>query len=386
MKAPVSVLIVALLHLLLLSPSLAQGKEKQGDWLELPRPGGKGMMLEPALLSMGSRLHMVWSGTNEQVRHPEIFHSTISGDETEWKKTRAPFFGKNKGRVRKVAIGKTRNLMGLVFQRSLRQGNDAYEVLLAISSDQGWSWSSTIEIDHFAAERKGGTGVFVEGRQGSNRPEFAIAWVREYGNIRAANFDINSSLRPEGVVIGQRSDGVDKAEVGALGRDGFSVVYNNGVGLATAHVKALIGKIEEGSTFLRGRYGNFFSVASRPFGPSRLAVGVGDSVEAYTSNKLSWKKDNQSGKLPFGSSGVEVKSDLDEKKNLHLAMLRPVKGGFELWYIGQKDKKWGQAELIHTFDDEFEMRGFDIAATDDFAFVAASQGFSAKFFRRSIKK
>lgn len=379
-------ILTILLNLCLLAPAFAQDEQSDSKWLELPRPGGKGLLLEPTLLNMGSRVHLVWSGTSDEIRRPEIFHSSISGSETEWKSPRAPFFGKNKARVRKIALGKTRNLIGLVFQRSLRQGNDAYEVLLAISSDQGWSWSNTIEIDSFVAEKKGGTAVSIEGRQGSNRPEFALAWIRAYGNIRAANFDINSSLRPEGTVIGERAPKAEKAEIGALGRDGFSVVFNNGVGLATAHVKALIGKIEEGDTFLRGRYGSFFSVASRPYGPSRLAVGTGDSVEAYTSNKLSWKSDKQTGKLPFTTGGVSVQSDMDEKKNLHLAMLRPVSGKFELWYIGQDDRKWGEAELIHTFDDQYEMRGFDIAAAKDYAFVAASQGFNAKFFRRELGK
>jgi len=85
---------------------------------------------------VGSKFHLVWAGTTSQIRNPELMHSTISGGDDEWKSPRAPFFGQNKGRVRKVSIGKTRNLMAVLFQRSLRQGNDAYEVLLTFSSDQ----------------------------------------------------------------------------------------------------------------------------------------------------------------------------------------------------------------------------------------------------------
>jgi hypothetical protein len=386
MNFPARVYALCFSLLLLTLTASAQDAERSSQWTELQRPPvGKGLLMEPRLLSVGSKVHCLWSGTTEEIRTPEIFHAHISGSDTEWKSARAPFFGKNKGRVRKVAVGKTRNLMGLLFQRSLTQGNDAYEVLLAISGDQGWSWSNTIEIDSFVGDKTGGTNLSIEGRQGSNRPEFAMAWGREYGNLRAANFDISSSLRPEGTLVGVQTPGAMKADVGALGKDGFSVVFNSGPGLSTAHVRALVGKIEEGTTFLRGRFGEFFSVASRPYGPSRLAVGTGKTVEAYTSNETSWKNDSQAGTLPFDASGVSVESDMDDKKNLHLVMLRSVSKTSEIWYMGQKDKKWGQPELVYTFDDKVDMRGFDIAAADDFIFIAASRGFEAKFFRRSLK-
>lgn len=365
---------------------MAQAEESgklNSAWTEVPRPKlGKGLLMEPRLLSMGSRFHMVWTGTSGEVNRPELFHASLKGDDMKWKKPQAPYFGKNKGRVRKVAIGKTRNLIGVLFQRTLSQGNDAYEVLLAISSDQGWSWSGTIEIDQFVAEKTGGTGVSIEGRQGSNRPEFAMSWIREYGNVRAANFDIKSTLRPQGVLVGQHSTGADKSEVAALGKKGFSVVYNNGTGLATSHVKALIGKIEEGTTFLRGRYGKLFSVASRPFGPSRMVVASGDDLQALTTNDTSWKNDNQSLKLPFATAGSSIECDMDDDKDLHVAIVRPVKGKYELWYTGQKKKTWSEPELVYSFDDNLEIRGFDIAATKNRVLIAVSQGFYAKFFRR----
>lgn len=389
MSFPKQLICLFTLFALSVCPVLGQAEEENSlppSWTELPRPNtGKGLFMEPRLLAMGSRVHMVWSGTTDEIETPEIFHSHISGGDKEWNDPRAPFFGKNKGRVRKIALGKTRNLVGLLFQRTLRQGNDAYEVLLAVSADQGWSWSNTVEIDSYNAEKTGGTAVSIEGRQGSNRPEFALSWIREYGNVRAANFDISSSLRPQGVLVGQAANGSDRTDVGTLGRKGFTVVFNNGSGLATAYVKGLIGKIEEGVTFLRGRYNNCFSVASRPYGPSRLAVGVGDGLEAYTSNDISWKSDNQSVKLPFATSNVTMESDMDEDKNLHVAMIRPVKGAFELWYVGQKKGKWGQPEMVHSFKDNLEIRGFDIAATDDRVFTVVSQGFYAKFFRKDLK-
>ncbi|MFA5507333.1 MAG: hypothetical protein WC314_06025 [Vulcanimicrobiota bacterium] len=378
---------ISLLVALLSVVAFAQGETPHPAWSELPRPGGeqnKGLFLEPALLNMGSRFHLVWSGTNEQIRRPEVFHSTLDGGAKEWKDPRAPFFGKNKARVRKVALGKTRNLIGLVFQRTLTQGNDAYEVLLALSSDQGWSWSGTIEIDSYVADKTGGTAVAIEGRQGSNRPEFAIAWTRAYGDVRTANFDINSSLRPEGSQVGTHADGAEKVGVGTLGSEGFTVVFNNGAGLTAAYIKALIGKVEEGSSLLRGRFGKFFSVASRPYGPSRVVVGSDTTVESLTSDGKDWKKDEETANLPFNARDVDAESDMDDNKNLHVAMIRPVKDGFELWYLGQKDKKWNAPEHVYTFADKVDVRGFDIAASNDYAVIVVSQGFAGKFFRRKL--
>lgn len=366
--------------------TLAESEAKEGPWSELQRPGEpKGLFMEPALTSQGSRIHMVWSGTNSQIRSPEMFHTSISDGDKEWKSPRAPFFGKNKGRVRKLAIGKTRHLLGVVFQRTLAQSNEAYEVLLSISSDHGWSWSNTIEIDSYGSDKSGGTVVAVEGREGLNRPEFALAWAREYGNIRAANFDIKSSLRPEGTLIGEHVSSAEKIEIGALGKEGFSVLFNGGSALSAAHVRALVGKIEEAEPVIRGRFGNTFAVGSRPYGPSRLAVISRDKLETLTSDLTEWKRDkDEPTTLPFHGDDIVVKADIDGKQNLHLAMVRPVSGGFELWYIGQNKHVWQEPELIHTFGDRVDMRGFDIAATDRQLVVVASQGFDVKFFRRKI--
>ena len=140
MSFPKQLICLFTLFALSVCPVLGQAEEENSlppSWTELPRPNtGKGLFMEPRLLAMGSRVHMVWSGTTDEIETPEIFHSHISGGDKEWNDPRAPFFGKNKGRVRKIALGKTRNLVGLLFQRTLRQGNDAYEVLLAVSADQ----------------------------------------------------------------------------------------------------------------------------------------------------------------------------------------------------------------------------------------------------------
>lgn len=378
---------VFLLALILTSLTLAQEQAPNSAWSELPRPGGddnKGLFLDPNLLNMGSRFHLVWSGTNHDIRHPEVFHSSLDGGDKEWKSPRAPFFGKNKGRVRKLALGKTRNLVGLLFQRTLTQGNDAYEVLLSISSDDGWSWSNTIEIDSYVADKTGGTAVAIAGRQGRNRPEFALAWTRAFGDVRTANFDISSSLRPEGSQVGSHAQEAEKIGVGALGSAGFTIVFNNGAGLTAGYIKALIGKVEDGSSLLRGRFGKFFDVASRPYGPSRIVLGSDQTVESMTSDGKDWKKDEETLSLPFSTSGVTAESDMDDNKNLHVMMVRPVQGAFEIWYVGQKDRKWLEPELVHSFEDDLELRGFDIAASNDYVVIVVSQGFAGKFLRRKL--
>jgi hypothetical protein len=339
-------------------------------------------MMEPRLLGFGSRLHLVWIGTNETISKPEVFHSSISGGSKEWTNPRAPFFGLNKSRVRRVGIGKARNLLGLIFQRTLTQGNDAYEVLLAMSGDHGWSWGTPIELDSYVAEVAGGTSVAIEGREGPNRTEFTMAWTRDFGNVRVANMDIRSSVRPEGTAVGQHVDGAMKADVGSVGKEGFSVVFNNGQGLATAHARALVGKVEQAVLFLKGRFGLFFTVASRPYGPSRMAIGDASTIMAFTSNDTSWKNDEQVGVLPFSSAGVAAESDMDGQQDLHVAMLVSTESAYEVWYIGQDEKKWGKAELVCSLPTKVEMRGFDIGVTDDYVFVAASQGFECQYFRK----
>lgn len=377
---PLPILLLGLCLALCLSS--AQAQDPVG-WEEIPRPNvGKGLFMDPNLLGFGSRIHLVWVGTTENVSKPEVFHTSLSGGSKDWTNPRAPFFGMNKSRVRRVGIGRARNLLGLIFQRTLTQGNDAYEVLMALSGDHGWSWGMPIELDSYVAEVAGGTAVAIEGREGPNRTEFTMAWSRDFGNVRVANSDIRSSLRPEGVLVGQHADGLMKADVGSLGKAGFSVVFNTGSGLATAHARALVGKVEEAVTFLRGRFGLFFTVASRPYGPSRLAVGDGSTIMAFSSNETSWKNDDQVGILPFPSSGVMAESDMDDDQDLHVAMLVPTNSGFDVWYIGQEKKVWGKAEQVMSFPGNVEMRGFDIGVSDNYILIVASQGFEAKFVRK----
>ncbi len=146
-----------------------------------------------------------------------------------------------------------------------------------------------------------------------------------------------------------------------------------------------MGRIDEGTTFLRGRFANSFSVASRPYGPSRLAVGTGDTVEAFTSNEMSWKNDEQTGQLPFSAEGTFMESDLDPDQNLHIVLIRPSGGNFEVWYMGQEKKQWKSPELVTTLHGKDEMRGFDIAASDRYVYIAVSQGFEGKILRKKLK-
>lgn len=365
----------------------ALGQDVDSAWEELPRPGpAKGLMMDPRLMGFGSRLHLVWIGTTEIISKPEVFHTTISGGSKNWAEPRAPFYGMNKGRARRVAIGRARNLLALVFERTLTQGNDAYEILLSLSGDNGWAWGRLVELDSFVSDVSGGTEVAVEGREGPNRTEFTIAWSRDFGNVRVANMDVRASLRPEGVLVGQHADGLMKIDVASLGKDGFSVVYNNGTGLASAHARPLVGKIDEATTFLRGRYGAFFTVASSPYGPSRMAVGDASTILAYSTDGTGWKKDEgQVGVLPFSSLGAAAESDMDNDKNLHVVVTVPSDKGPEIWYIGQNKGKWGKAELVTTLKPDTEMRGFDIGVTDDYVFVAASQGFDCEYWRKKLK-
>lgn len=377
--------ILLLFGILCLSTLGAQAEQQSLAWEELPRPNvGQGLMMEPRLLGFGSRLHLIWIGTTEQVSKPELFHATISGSSREWTGMRAPFFGQNKSRVRRLAIGRSKNLVTILLERTLTQGNDAYEVLSSISGDQGWSWGKLVEIDQFVSDVSGGTAVAITGRDAPNRVEFAMAWSRDFGSVRLASTDLKSQLRPTGVNVGVHNPKAMKVEIGVLGRDGFCAVFQGDSGLVSAQARALNGKIDEGTTFLRGQYGRFFSLASSPYGPSRLIAGSGGSLSSFTSDGTNWKDDQQVAVLPFSTADVASECDLDGDKNLHVAMVVPQGKGYELWYIGQTHARWGKPELVASFTEEAAMHGFDIATTDNYIFIAASQGFHAKYFRRKL--
>ncbi len=375
----------ALFALILALPATANNELSVGDgWSELPRPSvGSGLMMEPRLTSLRSRVHLLWVGTSDDVRRPEVFHSSITGRDDQWNNPRAPFYGKNLGRVRKVAVGTARDLVAILFQRTLTQGSDAYEIRLSISGDHGWSWSNPIEVDSYVAERSGGTWVAIEGRQGMNRPEFAMSWVRDFGNIRAANLDIKSSLRPEGTLVGTHAPNAMKTEVATLGRDGFVAVFNNGQGLASSHVRGLTGRIAEAETVVAGRFGRFFTISSTPFGPARMALGSGRTVEAFTSDGTTFERDaDENFELPFSAQDVDVESCLDDDKNLHLVIAEPSSTGYTLWYIGQNKRQWGELEKVADVETRDDIRGFDIAHSGDQIVIATSQGFRANFFRK----
>lgn len=352
-------------------------------WKDIPRPDTEqGLIYQPRLCSIKSRVHLLWAGTSAKVRKPELYHTSISDGDDHLGTVRAPFFGSSLSRVRRISVGNARDLLGILFQRATRQGGSAYEIMLTISADQGWSFSRPYTIDSFVAENEGGTWVAIDGREGTNRPEFAAAWAAENRTIRAANIDIKSNRRPRAASLGQHSADCDKVEVASCGEAGFAVVWNGGGSLKTANIKPLTGGAGETDTLLKGNFGALFTVAGWPKGPAAAMAVEGGQARTLRYERK-WE-DLGLADFPLSSSQMECRSDLDDDKMLHVALYTGVEGGNKIYYLHQTEKGWSAPELVMELVADLDCSGFDIAASSDSLWVVASQ--ANRFYMKTRKK
>ncbi len=374
-----------LLNLFLAAPVMADEATLNENWKDVPRPKiQKGLVVEPRLCALGSRAHLFWSGTNAEIRRPELFHASISDGDDELGDPRAPFFGKALSRVRKLAVGNARNMMGVLFQRQMSQSSDAYELLITMSADHGWGWSRPYVIDSFVYGKSGGSWVSIDGRQGTNRPEFCAAWVAENGQVKVATINITSSNRPRSQGVGTHAPGAEKVEVASIGKGGFVSVWSEGGGLNCSKVKPLVGGAEDAFPAIKGQFGTFFALAGSHRGPATLVAGSGGKLHTLTHDDKKWKQiDLDSPSLPSGE--IEARSDLDDDKKTHLVVFTGDTDG-RLLYTHQQEGKWSEPEEVFQLEKNLPCGGFDICATDDYVYVVASQGVRLYLARRKRDK
>lgn len=366
--------------LLLTLPAMA---ETEG-WIDIPRPNNdKGLVMQPRLCGVRSRLHLVFAGTSEEIRRPEFFHASMSDGDDKLGDARPPFFGMALSRVRRVAIGNARHMLGVIFQRSLTQSSDAYELLLSLSADHGWSWSRPYVIDSFVHEESGGSWVSIDGREGTNRPEFAVAWAADGNQVRAANIDINSNRRPRGASLGTHAPDSKKVEVASVGRNGFVVVWSEGEEIKTARIKGLVGGVEPARTLTKGRFGQMFTLAGSPKGPARGAAIAGGKMTALSTEGKKWETVTTD---PVTVSAQEVRSDMDDDKRQHLALFTGGTNAKVYYFYEKKDGKFTEPELVLELDPNIPCMGFDVGVTNDYVYLIASQGNRVHFKRRKMKK
>ncbi len=365
-------LLLTAAFLTLMSP-LSQAQSSPSAWTEVKRPEvERGLIYQPRLCAIRSRIHMFWAGTGEKMRRPELHHASIRDGDDAFGVVKAPFFGNRMGGVRRIACGNARHMLALLFQRASGREGRAYEVLLSISNDQGWSFSTPFVVDGFVTAESGGTWVSVDGREGTNRPEFALAWSAENDTVRGSTIDIESRQRPRAATLGQHAPGIPKVEVASKGRSGFSIIWNAGESLQTADLRALTGGASDTTTLVRGTFEKAFSLAGWHRGPARALA-----VEAGTAVRLKAEKDwDDVGKGPFpmASSLEEMRSDLDDDRVHHVAFYTGINRGNKIYYLRETDDGWSKPELVLELDKDLDCTGFDIAVSSDSVWVVATQG------------
>ncbi|MBX3165855.1 MAG: hypothetical protein KF760_00530 [Candidatus Eremiobacteraeota bacterium] len=355
-----------------------------GPWQPFQKPTTEqGLVLVPRLVTLKGKVTLVWSGTNASVRQPEIIYCNAGDEDEVWGKARAPFFGNDMGRVRRLAVATARDAMAIVFQRESSQGNGAVEVYLTVSYDSGYSFSTPFVMDSYVLGQQGGSYLSCAARQGKSRPEFAALWVAEGGVVRACGIDQRSSFRPQAKVVGEVENIKGKAEIVGAGGDGFYAVWPQEGNVKTARVKPLTTSVEDATTLFKGTVVRNFGVASYYRGPGFITTcteGGEFKIHQAKDGKLVEVFKN---KFPMTQRGLDSRTALEKEEFLHMAV---VEGGAKpkLHYITNRSGSWSTPEVIMNLEADVPISGFDITVSDSYVWTIVSQEQLVTVMRRKL--
>lgn len=343
----------------------------------------KGLVNNPRLVTLKGKVTLFWAGTNSSARNPEVMFCNAGDDDTGWGKTRAPFFGSDLGRVRRLAVATARDSMALVFQRETTQGNGAVEVLLTLSGDSGYSFAAPFVMDSYVLGQEGGSYVSVAARQGKQRPEFAALWVAEGGVVRASNIDPRSGFRPRAVVVGELESIRTKAEVVGAGGDGFHCVWPEGGGLKTTSIKPLTGSIDTASKLTSGDIQRNFSVASYYRGPGFIAAATEGGDFKIFQTKDGKLAQYAASKFPLAGRKLDSRCALEGEQHLHMAI---VEAGAQpkIHYTTNRGGSWSPPETVQALQPDVPVTGFDITVSDSYVWIIVGQEQLVNVWRRKI--
>lgn len=373
--------------LTLAAPTLAEGA-----WEPVPMPEtGSGLVLSPQLEGGSGRLQMSWAWTNEgsKIKEPEFTFSSFDG--SGWTRPKAPYFGDNIGRVRRLAMASARQAVGVIFQRTLDQDDRAFEVLYAGSVDGGWSYTKPSVADSFVHEESTGTAVAMAGI-GGRRPTFGLAWLTEARFVRAGVLDPNNnSDRPRANNLGTYGSKSQRVEIAGDG-DGFVVVWSEGSNLKSARLKPIVGDPEETQTVSPGVVEMNFAMTDwrgkRPvlvFETAQTPRAGGPRRQVMRWADKKWQKVDVA---PPASGEPEFPATLaaaqDEDGNLHVVSL--PRTGERLVYSRTSGGRWTEPETVMTLNPNMGVTGFDLAILDGRLYVVGSQGIQAQMVSRKIEK
>ncbi len=385
--------LVEVLVLVLALGWLAGGPaSSKGEWeaLGVPDTAG-GLVLAPCLESGAGRLQMAWGGTNEasKIREPEFTYATFNG--SAWTRPKAPYFGDNIGRLRRLAMARARQSVGVIFQRTLDQDDDAFEIRYAVSADGGWSFSSAAVADSFVAEGSGGTAVAMAGI-GGRRPTFALGWIAEGRAVRVGVLDASrNSDRPRANNLGTHGSRSERIEIAGDDEGGFVTAWSDGSSLKSTRLTPIIGQAQDAQTAYAGSVGRNFALTDwkgqRPllvFEADRNPSGGGPRLQVRRWADRQWHRVEAAAPAagePEPSLTLEALQD--EGGDMHVVSL--PRGGDRLVYSRTLKGRWTNPETVMDLNSTLGVTGLDVSLLKDHLYVVASQGTAVQVARRPVQ-
>lgn len=361
-------------------------------WEAVPAPETNGgLVLAPRLESGAGRLQMAWGWTNpsSKILDPEFTYSSFNG--SAWTRPKAPYFGDNLGRLRKLDMARARQAVGVIYQRTLDQDDRAFEVLYAVSGDGGWSYSRPAVADSYVHEESVGTAVAMAGI-GGRRPTFALGWLTEGRAVRVGVLDPNNnSDRPRASTLGTHGSRSERLELAGDDEGGFIAVWSDGRKLESCRLRPIVGTPEASETVFSGSVGRNFVLTDwqgkRPtlvFEADRAPTGGGPRRQVMRWADRRW----QSVDLAAPPQGeAEAPSTLeavqDEDGEIHVLAL--PRAGDQVLYSRTLKGRWTEPESVFSLNPRLGVTGFDLAVLKDNVFAVVAQGPHLQVARRTLK-
>lgn len=370
------------------------GQAEDGWQALVPPDTGGGLILSPCMIGAGSsKPFLAWAGTGNGTSAsytlPEFTFSVWQGK--EWTPPKAPFFGNFINNVRCVAVGMARYNVGAVYMRNTEQSKTTFEVLFTASGDKGWSFTKPAVADSFNHEDAGGTAVAMAG-VGGVKPMFMMGWLSEAHTVKTAIWNPAEKLdRPRAENVGKYGSGCERLQLCGENKNGFLAAWNDGRNLMTAYMSPLVGTNEGSNSLINAKIGyNFALTDYRGKDPKlvfelpKLRKGEGARRQVYV-----WK-DKQWERIPAAppSKGekpcpARLEACQDEQGNIHVASL--TKSGEQVLYSCLRDGRFSEPEVVMDLRQVLGVTGLDIAYSDNYVYVTASQGPYMHISRRRIK-
>ncbi len=288
-------------------------------------------------------------------------------------------------------MARARQAVGVIFQRTLDQDDDAFEILFAISGDGGWSFSAPAVADSYVAEGSVGTGVAMAGI-GGRRPTFALGWIAEGGAVRVGVLDASSnSDRPRASNLGTHGSRSERIEMAGDDEGGFVVAWSDGPSLKSVRLTPIVGEPKDSQTAYTGSVGMNFALTDWKGKRPLLLLEADRAPRAGGARRqvLRWA-DRQWQKVdvappPAGEpeSPTTLEAVQDENGDLHVVSL--PRSGDRLVYSRTLKGRWTDPETVVNLNSALGVTGFDLSLLDDRLYVVAAQGTSVQVARRQVQ-